>query len=158
MTRHMIGHLQTNKVKHALEIFDCIQPVDSKKLANALEARAAKINKKIDILVQVNTAEEGQKFGIALSDTFALIDVITQLKHIQLLGLMTMAPLGADGTIIRQCFRDLRLLRGRVIERFSGFPNISMKYLSMGMSDDFETALEEGSNMVRIGRAIFSGQ
>jgi pyridoxal phosphate enzyme (YggS family) len=155
VTKHMIGHLQTNKVKQCLEIFDCIQSVDRIKLANVIEAQAATLNKNMDVLIQVNTAGEEQKFGVKPPETFFLIEAITKLKHIQIRGLMAMAPLRADDTIIRQCFRDLRLLRERVIERFSNAPNITMQYLSMGMTDDFEIALEEGSNMVRIGRAIF---
>ncbi|OGX38048.1 MAG: YggS family pyridoxal phosphate enzyme [Omnitrophica WOR_2 bacterium RIFCSPHIGHO2_02_FULL_52_10] len=158
VTKHMIGHLQTNKVKQCLEIFDFIQSVDSVKLANVIEAQAAKLNKRVDVLVQVNTAGEEQKFGIPLTEAFPLIEEVSRLRHIQLLGLMTMAPFGADEKALRQCFRGLRLLRDKAVERFSGAPNIAMQYLSMGMTDDFEIALEEGSNMVRIGRAIFSDQ
>jgi len=155
VTRHMIGHLQTNKVKYALEIFDFIQSVDSLKLANSIEEHAAKTNKIIDILVQVNTAGEEQKFGVTPTDIFGLISEISKLKHIRLLGLMTIAPLVQDKEIIRKCFRNLRFLRDQISERFSTSDLLEMKYLSMGMTDDFEIALEEGSNMVRIGRAIF---
>ncbi len=155
VTRHMIGHLQTNKVKQVLEIFDCIQSVDSIKLAAAIEKQAAKQNKAIDILIQVNTAEERQKFGIAPSEVFTLIESIAEFDHVHLCGLMAIAPLGKDEEVIRKCFRDLRFLRDQVIQRFSGNDRIAMKYLSMGMTGDFEIAIEEGANMVRIGRAIF---
>lgn len=155
VTRHMIGHLQTNKVKHALEIFDLIQSVDSVKLAAAIEAQAAKANKNIDVLVQVNTAGEEQKFGAAPSEVAALIEEVIKLKHIRLLGLMTIAPLTQDREIIRRCFRDLRRLNDRISERFPAGERLEMKYLSMGMTADYEIALEEGANMVRIGRAIF---
>ena len=155
VTRHMIGHLQTNKVKHALEIFDLIQSIDSAKLAAAIEAQAAKLNKNIDVLLQVNTAGEEQKFGAAPSGVFALIEEMAKFKHIRLFGLMTMAPLTQDKEIIRRCFRDLRLLRDQVSGRFPAGERLEMKYLSMGMTADYEIALEEGANMVRIGRAIF---
>lgn len=155
VTRHMIGHLQTNKVKHALEIFDLIQSVDSFKLAAAIEKQAEILNKNSDILVQVNTAGEDQKFGAEPSEAIALIEEIAKLKHIRLLGLMTIAPYEVDEKITRKCFRDLRFLRDQINERFSFADNIEMKYLSMGMTADYAIALEEGSNMVRVGRAIF---
>ena len=156
VTKHMIGHLQTNKVRQCLEWFDLIQSVDSIKLANVIEAEAAKLKKRVDILVQVNTAGEEQKFGVSPVQALTLVEEVSGMKHVQLLGLMAMASHGAGEGAVRQSFRDLRLLRGRIIERFAGVPNVRMKYLSMGMTDDFEIALEEGSNMVRIGRAIFS--
>ena len=154
VTRHMIGHLQTNKIKHALESFDLIQSVDSLKLAAALEAQAAGQNRNIDILLQVNTAGEEQKFGCAPREVIALIEEIVKLNHVRLLGLMTIAPLTQDTEIVRKCFKDLRLLRDQISGKFTD--GVEMKYLSMGMTDDYEIALEEGSNMVRIGRAIFS--
>jgi pyridoxal phosphate enzyme (YggS family) len=157
VTKHMIGHLQTNKVKQALEIFDCIQSVDSLKLALALEKQAAKINKHIDVFVQVNTAGEKQKYGITPSALLPLIGKIIKLEHVHLRGLMVIAPLTKDEAVIRQCFRDLRVLRDQANAQFSE-DGLEIKYLSMGMTDDYEIALEEGSNMVRIGRAIFSGQ
>ena len=156
VTRHMIGHLQTNKVKQALEVFDCIQSVDSLNLAVAIEPQAAKLNKDIDILVQVNTAGEKQKFGITPSEVSALIERIVELKHVHLQGLMTIAPFVEDREIIRRCFRDLRILRDEISGRFSAEHSITMKYLSMGMTEDYDIALEEGANMIRIGRAVFS--
>lgn len=155
VTRHMIGHLQTNKVKSALEVFDCIQSVDSLKLAVAIEEQAAKRNRSIDILIQVNTAGEQQKFGIAPSGVFAFIEQVIGLKHVRLQGLMTVAPLVEDKEVVRKCFRDLRLLRDEIVNKFSGDDRVAMTYLSMGMTEDYAIALEEGSNMVRIGRAIF---
>jgi len=153
VTRHMIGHLQTNKVKHALEFFDLIQSVDSLKLASALETQAAKQNKNIDILLQVNTAGEEQKFGCGTSEVVPLIEELIKLRNVHLLGLMTIAPLTQDAEIVRKCFKDLRLLRDQISGQFTD--DVEMKYLSMGMTDDYEIALEEGSNMIRIGRAIF---
>lgn len=158
VTRHMVGHLQTNKVKTALEIFDVIQSVDSIKLAEVIEEQAAKLEKKIDILIQVNTSGEEQKFGAAPPELFLLINRIVELKHLRLQGLMTIAPLVEDKEVIRKCFRDLRFLKDAVEERFSSDRRVSMKYLSMGMSGDYQIAIEEGSSMVRIGRAIFCDQ
>jgi len=155
VTKHMIGHLQTNKVRQCLETFDLIQSVDSVKLANAIEAQAEKLDKVADILVQVNTAGEEQKFGVAPADVFELVDHIARLRHVRLLGLMGMAPLGGGEPVTRRCFRDLRLLCDGINQRYKDIPSVHMKYLSMGMTDDFEIALEEGANMVRIGRAIF---
>lgn len=155
VTRHMIGHLQTNKVKHALDCFDLIQSVDSLKLAVALEGQAAKQDKNIDILLQVNTAGEERKFGLASSKVAALIEEIVKFKRVRLMGLMTMAPFTQDAEAARKCFSDLRILSDRIREQF-GEDDLEMKYLSMGMTADYEIALEEGSNMVRIGRAIFS--
>jgi len=154
VTRHMIGHLQTNKVKHALESFDLIQSVDSLKLATALETQAAKQNRNIDILLQVNVAGEKQKFGSEPSEVLPLIEELIKLRHVHLMGLMTIAPFTQDAEITRKCFKDLRLLRDKISGQFTD-GNVEMKYLSMGMTDDYEIALEEGSNMVRIGRAIF---
>ncbi|HQP10640.1 MAG TPA: YggS family pyridoxal phosphate-dependent enzyme [Candidatus Omnitrophota bacterium] len=156
--KHMVGHLQTNKVKQAVEIFDCIQSVDSLKLAETIAEQAAKLNKTIDLLVQVNTAAEDQKFGIAPDETSSLIEQIVPLKNIRLCGLMAIAPLTEDRAIVRKCFRDLRVLREGISEKFSQDGRVAMKYLSMGMTDDYEIALEEGSNMTRIGRAIFRDQ
>jgi PLP dependent protein len=158
VTKHLVGHLQTNKAKQAVEIFDCIQSVDSLKLAETIEEHAAKINKTVDILIQVNTAGEMQKFGIAPEKTFPLIENIISLKHLRLCGLMTIAPLTTDKAIVHKCFRDLRILRDEVSRRFSQDNRVVMTYLSMGMTDDYEIALEEGSNMIRIGRAIFKDQ
>ena len=154
VTRHMIGHLQTNKVKQAVDIFDCIQSVDSLKLALALEQQAGQNGKIIDILVQVNTAGEARKYGIAPSELLPLIGEIVKFKYVRLMGLMAMAPFTDNNEVVRQCFRDLRVLRERANDQFSG-DGLEMKYLSMGMTDDYEIALEEGSNMIRVGRAIF---
>ena len=155
VTKHMIGHLQTNKVKPALEVFDFIESVDSIRLADAIEKQAVKLNKTVDILLQVNTAGEQQKFGCDPKDVFNLVNQISSLKHVHLYGLMTIAPRLEDKTLVRQCFRDLKVLRDQVAQQFFQAKNIEMKYLSMGMSEDYAIAIEEGSNMIRIGRAIF---
>ncbi|MBF0521437.1 MAG: YggS family pyridoxal phosphate-dependent enzyme [Candidatus Omnitrophica bacterium] len=155
VTKHFIGHLQTNKVKLVLPVFDLIQSVDSFKLAQEIEKQALKIGKRVDILVQVNISGEKQKFGADKLSGHQLVKDISALKNIRILGLMTMAPEIEDKDIIRECFKGLRLLRDQIVEEMGRRDHMDMKYLSMGMSADYEIALEEGSNMVRIGRAIF---
>ena len=155
VTRHMLGHLQTNKAKHAVEIFDLIQSVDSIHLADEIEKHAVKLNKTGEILVEVNTSGEDQKFGVPLDGVLPLIEEISRCEHIRLSGLMTMAPFTKDQGVIRKCFRDLRELFDAVEDEYATHPRVEMKCLSMGMTEDYAIAIEEGSNMVRIGRAIF---
>jgi len=152
---HIIGHLQTNKVKDALQVSSLIQSVDSLKLALELEKQAAKNGKAVGILVQFNCAREEQKFGAAPEEALELIESIGHLEHVQIKGLMGMAPYTADQGIIRKTFVDLRLLRDAIKVRFSGHPRVDTGILSMGMSSDYQIAVEEGSTMVRIGSAIF---
>lgn len=154
--KHMIGHLQTNKVKQALDIFDLIQSVDSLKLAQEIEKQSANINKTANILLQINTAGEEQKFGADPREGLALADEILKLPHIHIKGFMTIAPFTEDERILRSCFEDLRKLSEHAQTEFKGCERFEQKYLSMGMTEDYDIALEEGSNMVRIGRAIFS--
>lgn len=156
ITCHLIGHLQTNKVKDVLKVCDLIQSVDSLKLAQEIEKQAEKLGKTADILVQVKTSGEEQKFGTDPTEALALVEQISKLKNIQILGLMTMAPFIDDKTIVRACFKQLREIRDEAVKKFQGMPNVQMKYLSMGMTEDFDAAIAEGSNMVRIGRAIFA--
>jgi hypothetical protein len=154
--KHMIGHLQTNKAKQALEIFDLIQSVDSLKLAREIQKQAAKLNKTAEILIQVNTAGEQQKFGADPREVSALLAEVLKFSNILVKGFMTIAPLTGDKDSVRCCFEDLRKLSERAQNEFRGSARFDPKHLSMGMTDDYEIALEEGSNMVRIGRAIFS--
>jgi len=144
---HMIGHLQRNKVKKALLIFDCIQSVDSERLAQEISKRATK---PVDIFIEVNTSLEETKYGVLPEDVIDFINKIRSLERLRIKGLMTIGPLKGDP---RPCFRKLRELRDKIMEQ--GFENVDIQYLSMGMTDDFEIAIEEGSNMIRIGRAIF---
>lgn len=155
ITCHLIGHLQTNKVKDVLKVCDLIQSVDSLKLAQEIEKQAEKLGKTADILVQVKTSGEEQKFGTDPAEALQLVEQISKLKNIRILGLMTMAPFIDDKTIVRACFKQLREIRDEAVKKFQGLPNVQMKYLSMGMTEDFDAAIAEGSNMVRIGRAIF---
>jgi len=144
---HMVGHLQTNKVKDAVRIFDLIQSVDSLRLAEVIDKEAAKIDKIQDILIEIKTSAEESKLGLKPDGAVRVIKEILKFKSINIKGLMTIAPLADDPQKSRPYFRMLRELRDRINK-----PEV----LSMGMTDDFEVAIEEGSNMVRIGRAIFS--
>ncbi len=155
VTRHLIGHLQTNKVKHAVELFDIIQSVDSIKLVDEIQKQGVKTGKVVQILVQINVAAEEQKYGVDKETAFVLLDHIRSLDHVNVLGLMTMAPFVEDENIIRASFRGLKKIFDESKERYRGSANIEMQYLSMGMSGDYAIALEEGANMVRIGSAIF---
>ncbi len=152
-TWHMIGHLQSNKTKDAVALFDLIQSVDSWHLADELNRRAAAIGKRQDVLIQVNTSGEEQKSGCDPWDVDELVSDIAALEHLRLLGLMTIGPLTDDEEEIAPAFRDLR----GIFERLhpADLRGGAMRYCSMGMTDDWKIALAEGSNMLRIGRAIF---
>ena len=152
---HMVGHLQTNKVKDAVRIFDLIQSVDSLRLAKELDKQASKINKLQDILIEVKTSKEATKFGIKPDDAIEVIKEIAKFKNINIKGLMTIAPLVDNPEKARPYFRKLRELRDKINSlRLTAY---NLPLLSMGMTDDFEVAIEEGSNMLRLGRAIFEG-
>ncbi len=142
VTWHMIGHLQTNKAKTALELFDIIQTVDSLRLAEALSRRA---DRAIPVLLEVNVAGEASKFGLSPQEVPQTAEAVARLPHLDMRGLMTMAPLVSDPEEVRPVFRELRRLRDA----------LGLTELSMGMTDDFEVAIEEGATLVRIGRAIF---
>lgn len=150
---HMVGHLQTNKVKEAVKNFALIQSVDSVHLAQEIDKQAAKITKIQDILIQVNTSGEATKFGLKPNETIEVIKEVAKLKNIKIKGLMTIAPIVDNPEKTRTYFRMLRELRDRINElRCTSY---DVQILSMGMTDDFGVAIEEGSNMIRLGRAIF---
>ena len=146
---HMVGHLQTNKVKDAVRIFDLIQSVDSVRLAEEIDKQADKINKIQDILIEIKTSPEGSKFGLKADEAIKVITALTKFKNINIKGLMTIAPVVDNPEKTRPYFRLLRELRDKIVL------SCQLSALSMGMTDDFEVAIEEGSNMVRLGRAIF---
>ncbi len=150
---HMVGHLQTNKVKDAVRIFDLIQSVDSIRLAQEIDKQAAKINKIQDILIEVKTSGEATKFGLDPRAAVDAIKEIIKLKNVNLKGLMTIAPLADNPEMSRPYFRMLRKLRDGV--NAISDKRYAISELSMGMTDDFEVAIEEGATMLRIGRAIF---
>ena len=150
---HLIGHLQTNKVKYAVEIFDLIHSVDSIKLAKEIDKRSVQFKKIIDVLIEVNISGEETKYGYNPEKVEAFLKEISEFSGIRVRGLMTIAPISKNKEEVRPYFRRLRELSERI--RDKNIRNIKMDYLSMGMTDDFEIAIEEGANMVRIGRGIF---
>ena len=150
---HMVGHLQRRKVKDAVGVFDYIQSVDTLALAEEIDKRCAAAGKTMPVLFEVNTSGEETKFGLSPGETPAVIRRASALEHIEIEGLMTMAPLVENPEETRPWFRKLARL-AESVER-QGIPNVTMKHLSMGMTNDFEVAVEEGSTMVRVGTAIF---
>jgi len=146
---HMVGHLQTNKVKEAVKIFDLIQSVDSLRLAQEIDKQAAGINKIQEILLEVKTSAEKTKFGLPPDELPGFLKAARELKNISVQGLMTIAPLVNDPQEARPYFRILKELKNRVDPEF---------ILSMGMTGDFQVAIEEGADIVRVGRAIFEGK
>lgn len=150
---HLIGHLQTNKVKYAVEIFDLIHSVDSIKLAKEIDKRSVQFKKTIDVLIEVNISGEETKYGYNPEKVEAFLKEISEFSGIRVRGLMTIPPISKNKEEVRPYFRRLRELSERI--RDKNIKNIKMDYLSMGMTDDFEIAIEEGANMVRIGRGIF---
>ncbi len=156
---HMIGHLQTNKARDAVKIFDLIHSVDSARLAVEMDKEAKKINKVQDILIEVNTSGETAKFGVDPENLTELVKEAIGLNSINLKGLMTMAPVVKNKEDARSYFRKLRECREAVnVFLYTLTPHyLPLTTLSMGMSQDYEAAVEEGSTMVRIGTAIFEG-
>ena len=150
---HFIGHLQTNKAKYAVKLFDLIHSVDSLKLARQLDHEAEKVNKIQNILIQINVGKEATKSGVSSEDAVLLIEEISKLPNLSIRGLMTMPPFFDDPDRARPYFKELadlwHYIRGRNI------PNVVMEELSMGMTGDFKVAIECGSTLVRIGTAIF---
>jgi pyridoxal phosphate enzyme (YggS family) len=142
VTWHMVGHLQSNKAKSAVDLFDIIHSVDSVRLAEILSRRAQKT---LPVLLEVNVSGEVTKAGFSVAETEAAVKEIGQLPNLKLMGLMTVAPVTTEPEAVRPVFRKLRELRD----------SLGLKHLSMGMTDDFEVAVEEGATMLRIGRAIF---
>ncbi len=151
---HMIGHLQTNKVKYIIDKVSMIHSVDSFKLAEEIDRRAAQHGIIMDILVQVNAAQEESKFGITSEETGQLIrDILEQCQNIRIRGLMCIAPFEDNPEDVRIYFREVKDLFDQYAKL--SHPNADFKYLSMGMSHDYEAAILEGSNLIRVGTAIF---
>ena len=152
---HMIGHLQTNKVKDALRLFDLIHSVDSFHLAEAISRRALSQGETVSILVQVDIGGEDAKFGVPLADAVREMNKMAELSGLCIEGLMTMAPFVDDAEAVRPIFARLRELAEEI--RALGLPGVEMAHLSMGMTQDFEVAIEEGATMIRVGSALFAG-
>jgi len=153
---HLIGHLQRNKVKYIIDKVDIIHSLDSFRLAKEINKRAENINRIVECLLQVNVSKGKTKYGVNLEDVKHILEDITSLNNIRIVGLMTIAPHVDDKEQIRQCFRALKNIFDQISK--IDFPNIKMKYLSMGMSDDFEIAIQEGANFIRVGTSIFGGR
>ncbi len=147
---HMVGHLQSNKVKNVIAFIDLIHSIDSFKLAEEIDINAKKINKIINVLIQVNTSNEPQKYGVLPENAVSLCKQISLLSSVRVKGLMTIARLTEDKEDIRNSFKTCKNLYDELKPEIKDF-----SYLSMGMSNDFEIAIEEGSTMLRIGSAIF---
>jgi len=150
---HMIGHLQTNKAKYVANLFDYIHSVDRIELAKEIDKRAGLTGRKINILIEINVSGEKSKNGIPPANAIGLIRDIAQLENISVKGLMTMAPYSDNPENSRPFFSELRKLQRKIVNE--GITGVQMDELSMGMTDDFEIAIEEGATIVRIGRAIF---
>ncbi len=148
---HMVGHLQTNKAKKAVKLFSLIHSLDKFSLAYELNKEGEKLGRKIKVLIQFNTSGESSKFGFKEDEFFKNLDIIMNLKYIDILGLMTIGPLTTDKNLIRLAFKRLYKLREKLIEETKW----ELPYLSMGMSEDFPIAIEEGANLLRLGRIIF---
>lgn len=155
---HMIGHLQSNKAAKAVELFDAVDSVDSLRLAEKLNEAARKLGKKVGMLIEVNVGGEAAKSGIALDspELEAILHVVPSLANLEIRGLMTVPPFTEDPKAARPYFRQLRELRDRLAGQNAN--GLQLTELSMGMSHDFEVAIEEGSTCVRVGTAIFGGR
>ena len=151
---HLIGHLQSNKSARAAELFDAIDTVDSLRLAERLHEAAARLCKTLPILVEIKLSPESAKSGLVpdSAELLALLDRLPDLRHLAVRGLMTIAPMDENPRTARTCFRQLRQLRDRLV---LAHPLLDFSQLSMGMSGDFEIAIEEGSTVIRLGTALF---
>ena len=150
---HMIGHLQTNKVKYVVNLFDWIHSVDRLELARELDKRAGQNNRRLNVLIEVNVSGEESKNGMEPDAAMELVRQVSLLPNISVRGLMTMPPYSDNPENSRPYFQALRKLRDEISA--AAIPNIRMDELSMGMTDDFEVAIEEGTTIIRVGRAIF---
>lgn len=150
-TFHFIGHLQTNKVKYVVRAFDYIHSVDSLKLAQSISEQSSSINKNQKILVQINNAKEEQKYGFSVDGIYEYFGQIKELPSIEVVGVMSMAPLGASDDEIRNLFSEIVQIRDNIEHKF----HCELKEISMGMSQDYKIAAQVGATMLRIGRKLF---
>lgn len=153
VSRHFVGHLQSNKVRDVLRYVSCIHSVDSMSLASKLARELEKTGRQLEILIQVNTSGEASKFGVGLEDAESLIRSVSRLEPLRIVGLMTIGLLFSHGEAARRCFVELRQLRDRVASL--ALPGVEMAHLSMGMTPDYQEAIREGATIVRVGQAIF---
>jgi pyridoxal phosphate enzyme (YggS family) len=149
----MIGHLQRNKAKLAVGMFDMIETVDSLRLARAIERHCMLLGMTIPVLVEINSGREPSKTGVFPEEVDDLVAAIADMEHIQVMGLMTMGPRFGDPEDARPYFQQTRETFERILSM--NLPNVTMRYLSMGMTNSYQVAIEEGANIVRIGTKIF---
>jgi pyridoxal phosphate enzyme (YggS family) len=150
---HMIGHLQTNKAKYVAESFDWMETIDSWHLAKYLDHRCELVDREMPVLIEVNSGRESNKTGVLPKKVDAFVEKMSGLKHLRLKGIMTMGPRFGDPENSRPYFKLTRSIFERIAKM--GLPNVEMKYLSMGMSNSYRIAVEEGANIVRIGTRLF---
>jgi len=150
---HLIGHLQSNKVQRAAKLFDMIETLDSPRLAEKLNEACGNLNKTMPVLIEVNCAQESQKSGIVPGDVRDFLENIVHLEHVKPMGLMTMGPVSDDPETARPFFRATKALFDELSTCYQG--RLRWQYLSMGMSDTWQVAVQEGANMIRVGRALF---
>ncbi|MCX6571083.1 MAG: YggS family pyridoxal phosphate-dependent enzyme [Candidatus Aminicenantes bacterium] len=153
---HFIGHLQTNKVKRAVEIFDLVETVDSVALGREIDRRSAAAGKTMDVLIEVNSGREPQKAGVLPEEAESLVRALAGLPNLRVLGLMTMGPFEGDPEDSRPYFKETKKVWDEL--KALDIPGAEMRYLSMGMTNSWRVAVEEGATMVRIGTAIFGPQ
>lgn len=151
---HIIGHLQTNKVRQIIDFVEMVHSLDRLSLAEELEKRASQKDRVLEVLLQVNIADEAQKHGMSKDEVYPFIEEMKRFSHLRVKGLMLIAPNLEDKEALRPIFKEMYSLFKGIQEK--NYSHIEMDYLSMGMSGDYEIAIEEGSNMVRIGSAIFN--
>jgi hypothetical protein len=153
--RHFIGHLQTNKVKPVMDLFDCIESVDRLKLANAINREAGQRDIQMPIFIEINIGEEASKHGVFPNEAAQFLKDVAQLEHLRIEGLMAMPPFTKDPEAARPYFKTMKSLYNELRSTI-GFQHLSMEpHLSMGTSQDFEVAVEEGSTIIRLGTALF---
>jgi pyridoxal phosphate enzyme (YggS family) len=150
---HMIGYLQSNKAKKAVSIFDMIETVHSLKLARAIDRACENVRKQMRVLIEINSGEEVQKSGVSPNEAVMLVKEVSKIRNVKIEGLMTMAPFSGDPEAARPYFRRTK----EIFEEIKGMkiPGVEMKILSMGMSNSYKVALEEGANLIRIGTKLF---
>ncbi|MBS3994604.1 MAG: YggS family pyridoxal phosphate-dependent enzyme [Alkaliphilus sp.] len=150
---HMIGHLQTNKVKYIIDKVKLIHSLDRLSLATEINSRAKQNNLQMEALIQVNVAREDTKYGLDVKNVHDFIKKIVELNHVKIKGLMTIAPYTQNPEEVRKYFRELKNLFEEI--RIKNYAGVEMEYLSMGMTNDYNIAIEEGSNVIRVGTAVF---
>jgi pyridoxal phosphate enzyme (YggS family) len=150
---HLIGHLQSNKAKKAVQIFDMIETVGSMKLARAVDNACRKEGKIIQVLIEINSGEEPQKEGVMPGEAISLIREISELKNVRIMGLMTMGPFAGEPEHARPYFQKTKSIFEEI--KALNMPDVKMEFLSMGMSNSYRVAIEEGANLVRIGTKLF---